>query len=147
MSFPWPSTTPCWVLNIRLKALGRVQSRLPHWGQVIFFALIKSIISWGGVFSPAQLAGCSSDPLSCCQFSTSLSARSRDLHFLQSIRGSEKLPTWPEASQAVGFMRMAASRPTISMRSVTNFFHQAPFKFLSSSTPRGPKSHALASPP
>ena len=41
--------------------------------------------------------------------SISLSARKRSLHSLQSIRGSEKPPRWPEATQVWGFIRMAES--------------------------------------
>ena len=41
------------------------------------------------------------------------SARKRSWHSLQSIRGSEKPPRWPLATQVWGFMRMAQSTPTL----------------------------------
>ena len=47
------------------------------------------------------------------QSSITLSARNRSLHSLQSIRGSEKPPTWPEATHTWGFIKMAASSPTL----------------------------------
>jgi len=55
----------------------------------------------------------SSKPFSWHQSSMSLSARKRSLHSLQSIRGSEKPARWPLATQVWGFMRMAASCPTL----------------------------------
>ena len=42
-----------------------------------------------------------------------LSALWRVLHSLQSISGSEKPPTWPEATQTWGFIKMALSKPTL----------------------------------
>ena len=54
-----------------------------------------------------------SKPFSWHQSSMTLSARNRSLHSLQSISGSENPPTWPEATHTWGFIRMAASRPTL----------------------------------
>ena len=57
---------------------------------------------------------------------------------LQSISGSLKPPRWPEATQVWGFIRIAASCPTLWGFSWTNFFHQAFLTLFLSSTPRGP---------
>lgn len=35
------------------------------------------------------------------------------LQSLQSVSGSEKPPTWPEATQTCGFIKIALSRPTL----------------------------------
>lgn len=76
-----------------------------------------------------------------------LSARKRDLHSLHSTRGSAKVATWPEASQVLGFMRIAASIPYISSRDSTKNCHQASINFFLSETPSGPKSQVPAKPP
>ncbi len=70
--------------------------------------------------------------------SSSLSRRQRDWHSRQSTSGSVKLARWPEASQTAGGERMAASRPTTSVRSCTIERHHASFTLRSSSTPIGP---------
>ena len=66
------------------------------------------------------------------------SARGRDLHARQSVIGSEKVASWPEYFQTRRFIRMAASRPSMSSRSCTTFFHQARLTLFFSSTPSGP---------
>ena len=72
------------------------------------------------------------------QVSSTWSARKRCLQFLQSTMGSVKWPTWPLATQARGFIRMAASKPTISSRSRILVRHQARLMLFFSSTPKGP---------
>ena len=49
--------------------------------------------------------------------SISLSARKRALQALQSISGSLKPPTWPEATHTSRFIRMAQSRPVLYLLS------------------------------
>ena len=75
--------------------------------------LWESMKSFISAWEKASMGFSSSTPFSPAQSSMSLSARKRSLHSLQSIRGSEKPPRWPEATQVWGFMRMAASRPTL----------------------------------
>ena len=79
-------------------------------GQGMLCSSMKSFIS---CWVKASM-GLGSSTLSCWhQSSMSLSARKRSLHSRQSIRGSEKPARWPLATQVWGFMRMAASRPTL----------------------------------
>ena len=101
---------------------------LPQLGHWMWCSLMKSII-----FSLDQPSA-----LSPVKSSMSLSARWRVLQSLQSIRGSEKPPTWPVATHTWGFIKMAASTPTLVGDSCTNFFHQAFFTLFLNSTPRGP---------
>ena len=75
--------------------------------------LLSSIYSFISCWEKASMGLGSSTPFSWHQSSISLSARKRSLHSLQSMRGSEKPPKWPLATQVWGFMRMAASRPTL----------------------------------
>ena len=70
--------------------------------------------------------------------SGSWSARNRSLQLRQSTSGSVKVATWPLASQTLGAMRIAASRPTTSSRIWTMERHQASLTLRLSSTPRGP---------
>jgi hypothetical protein len=55
----------------------------------------------------------------------------------QSTSGSVKFARWPDASHTAGGERMAASRPTTSVRSCTIERHQASFTLRSMSTPTG----------
>jgi len=66
------------------------------------------------------------------------SARNRFLQCLQSTRGSVKPATWPDASQTLGCIRIAASSPSMSSRSCTMERHQRSLMFFLSSTPSGP---------
>src|SRR4051812_14348168 len=102
------SIGPMKVLNIRLNCRGSVSSP-PHSGHF----------------------------LAANEEESNLSARKRDLHFLQSTRGSTNPATWPEASHTRGCIKIAASRPSTSSRSVMAF-HQSSFTFLLSSIPKGP---------
>ena len=72
-----------------------VKFSLPQLGHWMWCSLIKSII-----FSLDQPSA-----LSPVKSSMSLSARWRVLQSLQSIRGSEKPPTWPVATHTWGFIR------------------------------------------
>ena len=101
------------VLNIRLNWRGAVSvPLLPHTGHCAS--------GWPGV------------PL------IAVVGRKRFLHVLQSTSGSVKPATWPEASQTLGCIRIAASRPSMSSRSCTIDRHQRSLRFFLSSTPRGP---------
>ena len=104
------SVTPWKVLNIRLNCRMSVKLCLPQLGQGMLWDSMKSFIS---SWEKASMGLPRSTPLSPAQSSISLSARKRSLHSLQSIRGSEKPPRCPEATQVWGFMRMAASSPTL----------------------------------
>ena len=104
------SVTPWWVLNMRLNLRMSVKSDLPQPGQVTPLSRMKATSSslvMASMFTSSVL------PFSAHQFSMSLSARWRILHALQSISGSLKVETWPEATHTSGFMRMAASSPTL----------------------------------
>src|SRR3954469_16067650 len=70
--------------------------------------------------------------------SGSWSARKRSLQLRQSTSGSVNVPTWPLASHTLGAMRIAASRPTTSLRSCTIERHHASLTLRFKSTPRGP---------
>ena len=102
---------------------------LPQWGQGMEWALIYSNIS--SLVMPSAWASGSKS-------SMRLSARKRSLHSLQSSRGSEKLATWPLASQTRGCMRMSASTSKLLCRSWMNFLRQASFTLFFSRVPRGP---------
>ena len=86
-----------------------VKSALPQPGQVTPLSRMKATSSSLVMASTFT----SSRPFSAHQPSMSLSARWRILQALQSMRGSLKVDTWPEATHTSGFMRMAASRPTL----------------------------------
>ena len=104
------SVTPWNVLNIRLNWRISVKLCLPQEGQGMLCSSMKSFIS---CWENASM-GLGSSTFSCWhQSSMSLSARKRSLHSRQSIRGSEKPDRWPLATQVWGFMRMAASCPTL----------------------------------
>ena len=103
------SVTPWWVLNIRLNLRMSVKSDLPQPGQVTPLSRIKATRSSLVIASTfTSVRFCSSH-----QLSTSLSARWRILQALQSISGSLKVVTWPEATHTSGFIRIAASSPTL----------------------------------
>ena len=104
------SVTPWKVLNIRLNWRMSVQLNLPQVGQQMLCSSTKAFIS---AWLIASTLWPRSKLFSWHQSSMTLSARKRSLHSLQSIRGSEKPPTWPEATHTWGFIRMAASRPTL----------------------------------
>ena len=107
------STAPMNVLNMRL-----------NW---------RGSVSWQSAKSPGRLLG-----LRIQRASSSLSARKRPLHVLQSTSGSTKPATWPLASQTRGFIRMDASSPSTSSRERTIVRHQWSLMFFLSSTPSGP---------
>ena len=67
-----------------------------------------------------------------------LSARKRILHSRQSSIGSEKLETWPLASQTRGFIRMSASTSKLLRRSWMKRLRQASLTLFFSRVPRGP---------
>ena len=104
------SVTPWKVLNIRLNWRISVQLCLPQVGQGMLWSSTNCFIS---AWLRASTDLPRSKPSAWHQSSMTLSARKRSLHSLQSIRGSENPPTWPEATQTWGFMRMAASSPTL----------------------------------
>ena len=83
---------------------------LPQVGQGMLCSSTKSFIS---LWEKASMGLLSSKPFSAHQSSMSLSARKRSWHSRQSIRGSEKPLRWPLATQVWGFIRIAASRPTL----------------------------------
>ena len=86
-----------------------VKSDFPQPGQGILCSRMKATISSlviASTFAP-------STGLSLSQSSMSLSALWRILQALQSMSGSLKVVTWPEATQTWGFMRMAESSPTL----------------------------------
>ena len=95
------------VLNIRLNLRMGVKSCLPHTGQTTsgWLAMKASISS--------KVMASTSTPWPCSQSAISLSARWRLLQARQSSSGSEKLATWPVVTQVCGFIRMAASSPTL----------------------------------
>ena len=96
--------SPRFDLTRRLNFLAVDQSDLPQLGQWIL-ALCSSkswLISASDIFSSAKTFN----------LSNSLSTRMRVLQFLHSAIGSEKPPTWPEASQTRGHLNIAESRPT-----------------------------------
>lgn len=70
--------------------------------------------------------------------SINLSARNLSFVFLSSISGSENPQTCPEATHTCGFMRIAASRRTISGRRWTNSRIQRFLRFSFIREPRGP---------
>ena len=99
--------TPIWVLNIRLNFRMGVKLCLPQLGHT------TSSCSAINLSISSKLIASTLTLLPDSQASMSLSARCREPQPLQSTRGSEKLPTCPVVTQVVGFMRMAASRPTL----------------------------------
>ena len=101
----------------------------------MLFVSMKSFIS---AWEKASKGFSNVTPCSPAQSSMSLSARKRSLHSRQSIKGSAKPPRWPDACQVCGFIRIAASNPTLYGLSWTNFFHQAFLMLFFSSTPKGP---------
>src|SRR3989344_3664295 len=125
------STGPTNVLNIRLNFRGWV-SLPPHSGHDDAF--------FGGSFII---------PISVLMLfaASKWSALKLRLHEVQSTRGSEKFSRCPDASQILGLMRIAASRPTMSSRPCTYLFHHERLMLFFSSTPRGPKSQLFAKPP
>ena len=127
------SVTPWYVLNIMLNFLMSVKSDFPQEGHGILLSRIYFEIS-----SFEKASTCMDIPFSRLYSSTSLSALWRILHDLQSMSGSLKLTTWPDATQTCAFMSMAESRPTLYLLSWTNFFHQALFTLFLNSTPSGP---------
>ncbi len=66
------------------------------------------------------------------------SARNRCLQFLQSMSGSVKFSTCPEASHTRGCIMMAASSPTMFEFSCVICRHQNSWMRFFSSTPMGP---------
>ena len=107
------STAPMNVLNMRLNCRGSVSRHCSA--------------------SPGFLLGFCGH-----RASSSLSARKRPLHALQSTSGSTKPATWPLASQVRGCMRIAASSPTTSSRNRTMELHHRSLRLRLSSTPSGP---------
>ena len=89
------SVTPWKVLNIRLNWRMSVQLWPPQEGQGMLCSSTNSFIS---AWLRASTDLPRSKPLAWHQSSMTLSARKRSLHSLQSMRGSEKPPTWPEAT-------------------------------------------------
>ena len=124
------SFTPWKVLNIRLNWRMPVKSFLPQTGHLISCSAIYC--SSSALLQPSPV----SSPW--VKSSISLSARKRALQALQSISGSLKPPTWPEATHTSRFIRMPASRPTLYLLSWTNFCHQARLMLFLNSTPSGP---------
>ena len=102
------SVTPWNVLNIKLNFLIGVKLLAPQSGHLMLLSCIKSTI-----FSSDQPSTTSSLLFSFSQSSINLSALCLVLHSLQSIRGSLKPPTCPEATQVSGFINIAASSPTL----------------------------------
>ena len=88
----------------RLNIFGSVQSILPQVGHLIL-DLLASKISFSSV---SDIFSSASMPI----LPSSLSTRMRVWQFLHSDNGSEKPPTWPEATQVSGALNMAESRPT-----------------------------------
>ncbi len=66
------------------------------------------------------------------------SARNRRWQFRHSTSGSVKPSTWPLATHTSGFIRMAASSPSMSSRSWTIERHHRLLTLFLSSTPSGP---------
>ena len=66
------------------------------------------------------------------------SARTRARQARQSTSGSAKLSTWPEACQTFGLVIIAASMPTMSVRSWTMLRHHESRMLRFISTPSGP---------
>ena len=91
------------VLNIKLNCLISVKFFLPHFGQTILFSSIV-LINSSLLIPPASIFRTSS---------IILSALKRDLHSLQSISGSENVLICPDASHVFGFIKIAASSPTL----------------------------------
>ena len=79
-------------------------------GYNIFDGSLIKLINSSSVIPSAIM----SFPCSCAHSSINLSALCLVLHSLQSINGSEKPPTCPDATQVSGFIKIAASNPTIS---------------------------------
>ena len=127
------SVTPWNVLNIKLNFLISVKFVFPHVGHGILFSFMK-LINSSSVIPSAIM----SFPFSCAHSSINLSALCLVLHSLQSINGSEKPPTCPEATHVSGFINIAASSPTIFGCSCMNFFLHAAFTLFLSSFPKGP---------
>ena len=82
-----------------------VNSFLPQTGQTMSCSAMKLSSSWFVQPSPV------SSPL--VKSSISLSARKRALQARQSISGSLKPPTWPDATHTSRFIRIAQSRPVL----------------------------------
>jgi hypothetical protein len=113
------SVGPTKVLNMRLNAFGSVSASLPQLGHSV---------------RPSD-------------FGVRWSARKRWLHSRHSTSGSVNPPTWPEASQTRGCMRIDASSCTMSSRSwIIRRFH-ASLTLSFSAAPSGPKSQAPRRPP
>ena len=72
------------------------------------------------------------------QVSPIWSARQRSLQLRQSTKGSVNVARWPEASQTLGFVRIAASIGTTSSRSWIIARHQASRTLRSMRAPSGP---------
>ena len=97
--------TPMAVLNIRLNLRMGVKSCLPHTGQTTCSCSAMNLSISSKLMASTLTSGNSSE--------ISLSARWRALQARQSSSGSEKLATWPVVTQVWGFIKMAASRPTL----------------------------------
>ena len=127
------SVTPWNVLNIKLNLRMLVKFVFPQFGQGILLSSINFTIC--SSVQPSAIMSCL---FSCAHSSISLSALCLVLHSLQSISGSENPDTCPDATHVSGFIRIAASSPTISFFSCINFFLQSALTLFLSSTPKGP---------
>ena len=110
-----------------------VNSLLPQPGQVTPWPVMYSYSA--SLLIPSTFI---STPCFLFQSSTSVSARWRIRQCLQSMSGSLKLTTCPDATQTSGFIRMALSSPTLYGLSCTKRFHHARLTLFFSSTPSGP---------
>lgn len=90
----------------------------------------------GQLMSARPLAG--RRPCLASYASSRWSARWRLWQEVHSVSGSEKVATWPEATQTSGARITEESMPTMSSRPVTIAFHHWRLMFSLSSTPSGP---------
>ena len=91
------------------------QVELADGGEVVLAADGADDLGVGGdeLVHLSKVMASTSTPLPCSHSEMSLSARWRLLQARQSSSGSEKLDTWPVVTQVWGFIRMAASSPTL----------------------------------
>ena len=110
-----------------------VNSFAPQSGHSIHISTTISSSLLVSVLSPAYPSGSASQ--ASILFSTNLSALCLDLHPLQSISGSAKPPTWPEASHTFGFIISDASISILSVLFWINSFIQRFLMFSFSKLP------------
>jgi hypothetical protein len=143
-------------LNIRLNDLGSVQSQDQHLGHFIFShfktTACCSNVRASGVKLLIQYFFNSSSLKSLffflfIIFSINWSALSLELHFLQSINGSENHHICQLASHTFGFIKICESNQIIFSLDLTKKSHQTSSIFLFNSVQYGHKSQALASHP